>query len=728
MANEKKGLVEGLPGGIPGVGLPLRKKTAHKVTETQMLKSVALVDPEALLGGEPSNIPQATSPEHLLPPVPEVGTPENLLPATSSQEIDALFADVLPMPDKHAPAAGSKPLTELTNLLDEAGEPVPYKHTEPTSLPPEAFESKRKTPKPAPTIPQRQVAPATQPMPETPTQPLLDAPTPHHLSSAAQNAAPPVRAKTRRELIMDDLDEIAPTRKDEIPAPIRSTIKPNEANPFETVAFNEVPSADELMKQAEAHFVETSPELEAATTPVPSAKLSQPAVSLEPESDKQAPHTPPARSKPPQRASRPSLPESVDLPSPMSAPAPSSDALSRPTPAIHTTQLPHISFEGHNHIFQNDVQPRYEELKPLSSTRHTEWILAKDNDLQRLVALKRLKAEHHNPHRIATFLAEVQLRGQLDISGVTPVLDVGVDTQGRYYFVSQYTGGEGLGAIIQKLAAGDAAYHKRFPLRRRLQLFRELLRVLQATHALGIVHRDLKPDHILVGAYGEVTLIGWELAIQLRNRPSPEKIPPLPEEVLRQAQENREVPTGTPPTVSLPYLRYQGDVLVGTPAYMSPEQAEGRYQELNEKSDIYSLSVILYEWLTLQHPYESDKQSLSGLLDAIKTKQPLSARSVKQANEKALPAPIAALLDRGLSKSPLARPARVEEMLHVLSQQLSQGPEETSRGPLTGLTGKLHESMQSAPLGTTLLLLLLLGCAILGMGQIGLLIYRLLST
>ena len=122
-----------------------------------------------------------------------------------------------------------------------------------------------------------------------------------------------------------------------------------------------------------------------------------------------------------------------------------------------------------------------------------EVSLEHDNDIGRTVAVKRLAADLDHPDSLVRFIAEVQTIGQLEHPNIIPIHDVGLDQDGRYYFVMKYVDGETLESIITKLAAGDPDYHARYPFEVRVEMFLGLLHALQYAHDQGVVHRDIKP-------------------------------------------------------------------------------------------------------------------------------------------------------------------------------------------------------------------------------------------
>src|SRR6185369_8827715 len=138
---------------------------------------------------------------------------------------------------------------------------------------------------------------------------------------------------------------------------------------------------------------------------------------------------------------------------------------------------------------------------------------------------------------------------------------VGVDELGRYFFVMKYVEGETLESIIEKLRARDPEYLLRYSVEVRLEIFLGVLHALEYAHAQGIVHRDVKPANVMVGRYGEVVLMDWGIARPIGAARDP------------AAGADGEI-EGDGGARGRMFATRVGSV-IGTPAYMSPEQARG---------------------------------------------------------------------------------------------------------------------------------------------------------
>src|SRR5205823_5492401 len=212
---------------------------------------------------------------------------------------------------------------------------------------------------------------------------------------------------------------------------------------------------------------------------------------------------------------------------------------------------------------------------------------ALDPDLGRRVAVKVLLEKHRGqPDLVRRFLEEAQVTGQLQHPGVAPVYGVGRTADGRPYFAMKLVQGTTLADLLR---ARPSPGHD---LPRFLDVFEGVCQTVAYAHSRGVIHRDLKPSNVMVGAFGEVLVMDWGLAKILasagRERPGdpPHWAPAVPE-FIRRADPEQSRP----------------GVVLGTPAYIPPEQARGETDRLDERADVFGLGAILCEVLTGQPPY-----------------------------------------------------------------------------------------------------------------------------
>ena len=214
-----------------------------------------------------------------------------------------------------------------------------------------------------------------------------------------------------------------------------------------------------------------------------------------------------------------------------------------------------------------------------------------DTDLGRDVALKVLDPElAKSPAVVQRFVEEAQIGGQLQHPGIVPVYELGLMADQAPFFTMKLVKGRTLAALLkQRKTPTDNRAHL-------LGIFESVCQTMAYAHSKGVLHRDLKPANIMLGAFGEVQVVDWGLAKVLnRGGVADEK---RARETLHTVIETVRSGPGSGGSDSL-----VGSVM-GTPAYMAPEQAQGEIEKLDERADVFGLGAILCEILTGKPPYE----------------------------------------------------------------------------------------------------------------------------
>jgi tetratricopeptide (TPR) repeat protein len=213
---------------------------------------------------------------------------------------------------------------------------------------------------------------------------------------------------------------------------------------------------------------------------------------------------------------------------------------------------------------------------------------ARDCSLDRPVALKFLQARFaSDPSAARRFLYEAQITGQLQHPGIPAVHQVGTLPDGRPFLVMKLIQGRTLAELLREQGPGAGRW---------LAVFEAVCQSVGYAHSQNLIHRDLKPSNIMVGPFGEVQVMDWGLAKWLVG---PVEVDPKTDETDPEATSPRR-PGETPWT---PAERTRAGSVLGTPAYMSPEQAIGAVDRLDRRSDVFGLGAILCALLTGKPPF-----------------------------------------------------------------------------------------------------------------------------
>ena len=242
---------------------------------------------------------------------------------------------------------------------------------------------------------------------------------------------------------------------------------------------------------------------------------------------------------------------------------------------------------------------RYRVLRPHAKGGLGEVFVAEDTELHREVALKEIQERHaDNPDSRGRFVLEAEVTGGLEHPNIVPVYGLGHYADGRPYYAMRFIRGDSLKDAIERFHRSDSLSPLRgekfslLAFRKLLGRFVDVCNAIAYAHSRGVLHRDLKPGNIMLGKYGETLVVDWGLAKPL-GRTEPREQPDRDERTLHPASGSSVIET-------------LAGTAVGTPAFMSPEQAAGRLDELGPASDVYSLGATLYVLLTGQAPFKGD--------------------------------------------------------------------------------------------------------------------------
>jgi serine/threonine protein kinase len=213
---------------------------------------------------------------------------------------------------------------------------------------------------------------------------------------------------------------------------------------------------------------------------------------------------------------------------------------------------------------------------------------AKDEKLERRVALKVLDVPGTDGDLANRLMREARVLARLEHPGIVPVHDVGTLADGRVFYTMKFVEGQRLDKFIEGVES----------VQDRLRLFLRICEAVAFAHARGVLHRDLKPANIMVGPFGEVLVMDWGLAKILRGDTQlVDRATDAEATIFEKPKQTGEKSDSTKGSV----ITGHGTVM-GTPGYMSPEQARGEVEVLDARSDIFSLGALLRFILTQKTP------------------------------------------------------------------------------------------------------------------------------
>jgi tetratricopeptide (TPR) repeat protein/tRNA A-37 threonylcarbamoyl transferase component Bud32 len=329
--------------------------------------------------------------------------------------------------------------------------------------------------------------------------------------------------------------------------------------------------------------------------------------------------------------------------------------------------------------------------------------VAHDQELDREVALKRIRPERaEDSDSRRRFFLEAEITGKLEHPGVVPVYGLVRGAGGQPCYAMRFVQGESLKDAIERFHAAEGPGRdpgeRSLTLRQLLGRFVAVCNTVAYAHSRGIIHRDIKPANILLGRYGETLVVDWGLAKPFART---------------DAERSGGEETLAPTSGSTEGGTQLGQA-VGTPAYMSPEQADGLWDRVGPASDISSLGATLYHLLTGQAPFQGNSQH-EVLVKARRGEFP-----PPRAVQRRVPAALEAICLKAMALQPEERYATALELAADVEHWLADEPVTAYREPWLGRAWRWvrrHRTPVASALAATLAVLLLGGAGALWLQQ-----------
>jgi serine/threonine-protein kinase len=298
-----------------------------------------------------------------------------------------------------------------------------------------------------------------------------------------------------------------------------------------------------------------------------------------------------------------------------------------------------------------------------------EVFVAYDEELHREVALKEVPRSHASYGEVRSrFLLEAEITGSLEHPGVVPVYGLGRHHDGRPFYAMRFIKGHSLHAAIDRFHEAESPRRdpgeRTLALRKLLGRFVDVCNTIAYAHSRGVLHRDLKPANIMLGKYGETLVVDWGLA-----------------KVIGRKEEDA-APEPSAPVIALHQFTTRVGTTLGTPVFMSPEQAQGLVELVGPASDIYSLGATLYMLLTGRAPFE-ETDARAVLEKAVRGNWP-PPRQVK----KNVPPPLDAVCRKAMALRLEDRYGSALELAADVEHWLADEPVSAYREPWTARCGR----------------------------------------
>lgn len=306
------------------------------------------------------------------------------------------------------------------------------------------------------------------------------------------------------------------------------------------------------------------------------------------------------------------------------------------------------------------------------------WV-ARDDSLDREVVVKILRSEHSENARLQKRLTEeAHISGQLEHPNIVPVYHAGVDEDGNVYYAMKYVHGRTMSDVVEDSHSGERSlFRERYKLLQLLGSFIDVCNAVDFAHSRGILHKDIKPANIVLGEHGQTILLDWGLADRYDKAP-------------RESARANYTPDGNP------QFSYMGNVS-GTPAYMPPEQAAGRVDRMDPRSDVYSLGAVLYEMLSGAAPY---KGSPVEIIRKVVNEEPIDLRMAAPGAPRAL----AAICRKAMAKNKEDRYESAKDLVTDIKRYIAGEAIEAESGIVYRAKAWLSQRLSAIAVGAATLM------------------------
>jgi len=278
--------------------------------------------------------------------------------------------------------------------------------------------------------------------------------------------------------------------------------------------------------------------------------------------------------------------------------------------------------------------------------------VATDSELGREVAVKVSLATDGTGELCSRLRREALIIAQLEHPGIVPVHDVGTLPDGRVFYVMKLVRGERL----------DRWSEKNTDLRAALRLFQRVCEAVSFAHASGTIHRDLKPENLMIGAFGEALVMDWGIAKTLSEAAAQGTAQLMAESEADGVADTllaRGAPAVDRMTETLP------GTVMGTPAYMAPEQARGDLAAVDARSDVYALGAVLYFLLARKPPFEG-----ADVLRRVREARPTPLGDI----DREIPRPLVSICNRAMARTSSERYATALDIADDIGRFLEAAP------------------------------------------------------